>query len=183
MLSDSEIQLNSTASTHVQDPQTLTLEDISQLDLVGDYDSYKQAIVFEAMPKDVLDYFAHADTSDIQKLTNQVAPINQVTGELELPAIFQSVAPGYVTDFLSSVALEFNKVGDWPCHFVINIDRGAHHAIIPKFHYDISQEERLTRCITSVSDCEEDQDHETEVLLTGDLSLELLREFYRDLAP
>lgn len=125
----------------------------------------------QAMPEDVLEFFIRTSVLDMGNVARCKIPIDPTSGALQWSRSQKAALPEYVSKYIERVSHEFNKAGNWPAIFIITHNLAVKPRTI-RFHSDtkLDASERQHRALITVSDNEEDRQHETEWIITSRLS-------------
>lgn len=144
---------------------------------------YKGGILEDVVPEGVIQDILSADPKKLDACMDRWVHPTSTGRTLDFPEDFRRALKPDTLDFANYVTSQFNQVGPWPVKFVmrshlssIRLTRG--------FHTDnrVRQTTRLSVINASVSN-PEDQDHETEILMTDDLTPEQIKEVLGDDTP
>lgn len=168
------------AHFHPLDGRMIVIDQAPQIASLNDH-NVKGGVWKDAMPEDVAEYFRTAPLAQLQNA--QTIPLDPLTGETQFTAAHKTRIPAYVRDFIDSVSVPFNEIGEWPAAFGI----ARHLEQKPDsihFHSDTRPyaAERQIRGLITVSD-EKEITHETEWLATDGLSEQQLHQMFGKKIP
>ncbi len=165
------------------DDSIMTLSSIDDISQFSD-NAYKGGIHRNSMPDDVKDDILRAQASMHTVAPNSFIPIDKKSGAIEFPENLKTLLKTHTLDYIEHVSQEFNGVGEWQAKFLLDNHISARQ-LAREFHLEAysGDQQRPYVGIVSVSSDEEDQDHETEILMTDGLSIREVRDILRQDTP